>query len=99
MKTIGRTNEGDYLVSMNSDEHRAFAMLAQVEEGWTEMEAYYADPSISFIDLSTPIGAIRHYVQSKERLIALQRLLNDVEDILSDPDETHEDKMVSDDIS
>ena len=84
MKTIGRTNEGDYLVEMNSDEHRVFAMLAQVEEGWTEIEAYHVHQEISFIDLSTPIGAIRHYVQSRTRLIELQNLLNDVEDILTD---------------
>ena len=84
MKTIGRTNEGDYLVEMNSDEHRALAALAKIEEGWSSIEEYFAHPEITFIDLSTPIGAIKHYVESRSRLRELQKLLDNIEDIYTD---------------
>ncbi len=80
MKTIGRTNEGNYLVEMNPDEHRALAGLAGVGEEWTSIEPYYNDPATAFIDLSTPIGAVRHYARSRARLSELQRLLNDIKD-------------------
>ena len=83
MKTIGRTNEGDYLVGMNLDEHAALARLANIESDWVSIEAYYAKPNITFIDLSTPIGAIKHYVESRVRLSELQSLLTNVEDILT----------------
>ena len=90
MKTIGRTNENNYLVEMNPDEHGALARLAKIEEGWLSMEAYFAHDSISFIDLSTPIGAIRHYTKSRVRLAELQSLLDDVKDLLTD--DTNEKK-------
>ena len=89
MKTIGRTNENNYLVEMNPDEHTALAMLAGVESGWLNIEAYHTHLEIVFIDLSTTIGAIRHYVQSKTRLVELQNLLNDITDVLDNPDEAH----------
>ncbi len=84
MKTIGSTNDGNYLVEMNPDEHKALARLARIEAGWLSMEAYFAQDGISFIDLSTPIGAIRHYTESRVRLAELQSLLSDVEDLLTD---------------
>ncbi len=98
MKTIGRTNEGDYLVSMNKDEHRAIADLANVEADWTSIEAYYADPTITFIDLSTPIGAIRHYTKSRRRVQELQRLLNDIDDKYTDENDNMDKRLYNDGI-
>ena len=90
MKTIGRTNQGGYLVEMNPDEHGALTALACAENGWESMGAYYRHSETASIDLSTPIGAIRHYARSISRLNELRRLLNDLEDTYKNEDDEYD---------
>ena len=53
MKDIGRTNDGQYLVSMSSDEHRIFSELEAVIEGRDHSISFRGDYRLgNTIDLS-----------------------------------------------
>ena len=65
MKTIGRTNEGNYLVEMNTEEHLALARLSAVSggAGWYSLAFDSRDLSVE-IDLSTPLAMVTTYSES-----------------------------------
>lgn len=69
MKTIGRTNDGCYLVEMNDDEHKALARLAGAAGGWNQHRAIQLDYKMvveSAID--KPLNAVHSYSHSLEMI-------------------------------
>ena len=87
MKLLGHTVEHDYLVSMSQYEYDAFADLARVERGWTELESVTrgqdALAATYEVDVSMPLVAIRLFTQFKSRLNEMQDLLEIVSDSLN----------------
>ena len=87
MKLLGRTVNHDYMVSMSQFEYDAFADLARVERGWTELASFArgqdALTATYEMDVSMPLAAIRLFTQFKSRLNEMQDLLETVSDSLN----------------
>ena len=84
MKTIGRTNDGGYIVEMNSKEHNVFARLAGIESGWTTYDTIALDYSTSFdvADLSNAFAAIRTYTHIRANVNQLRKDVESLDNAL-----------------
>ena len=80
MKTIGKTNEGYYLVEMSPDEHGAMARLAGAADGWGEHDSLrFGTSTISAtLSLENPLNAVQSYSSSLEHLNSLIQHLDQV---------------------
>jgi hypothetical protein len=83
MKTIGRTNDGEYLVEMNHDEHKALVNLSRAINGDTPHELKFAPMNeLLIVDLSGPLGSVRAYTETLFMINNLSSYLKNVEGAL-----------------
>ena len=88
MKNIGRTETGDYIISMTEAEIKEFDILARAVEGRSCWEIKIGDrhTPVMLENYTGVFGAIRAFAEAQFRVNELAQFVDDIRHVLSKED-------------
>ena len=86
MKTIGHTNDNNFLVEMTRDEHDALARLAGVSKGWGYVNFGHLDHQAIDQEMSEPVKKVVAYTRAAGAINELYDIVEHMQKMVIEPE-------------